>query len=100
MRTIVFTPDAHDDIDTAHHWYEQRRAGLGATFESAIEAALAQVQRAPERLPLTVEPFRRVAVRRFPHHIYYRFDAQRIVVLLVFRTAQDPAKALGRLSAH
>lgn len=35
-----------------------------------------------------------------PGHAYFTADDRRLTVLLVFHTAQDPAKVFGRLTSH
>lgn len=100
MRALVFSPEAFDDLQQAWHWYEARRAGLGAELEAAIETALLPARRTPEAFPLLEGRFRRVVVRRFPYHLYFISDDRQITVLLVFHTAQDPAKVFGRLTSH
>lgn len=100
MRALVFTPEAFDDLRRACHWYDARRAGLGAQLESAVEAALLPALHSPESFPLLEGRFRRVVVRRFPYHAYVTADDRQLTVLLVFHTAQDPAKVFGRLTSH
>jgi plasmid stabilization system protein ParE len=99
-RRLILTPEALDDLRAARQWYEQRRAGLGAAFELAIEATLTRVQRLPEGHPVVTPPFRRANVRRFPYTVLYRVDPEAVVVALVFHTAQDPVQALSRLRQH
>jgi len=45
---LILTPEAFEDIREARQWYEQRRHGLGAAFELALEAVLTQLQRRPQ----------------------------------------------------
>ena len=66
MREIVLTPRALDDILAAKLWYEERRPGLGSSFERSIEAALMRMQRLPLSFPDLAPPFRRAIVKRFP----------------------------------
>jgi plasmid stabilization system protein ParE len=44
----------------------------------------------PEAHAKVYHDVRRVLVRRFPYSIYYRFRADRIVVLAVFHNKRDP----------
>jgi plasmid stabilization system protein ParE len=99
-RRLILTPEAFDDIRAARSWYEQRREGLGAAFDLALEATLMRLQRMPEAHPLVAPPFRRAVVRRFPYEVFYRLDADTAVIVLVFHTAQDPTRALSRLRQH
>ena len=100
MRALVLTPEAFDDLRVASRWYEERRRGLGATFEQAIDAALMRMQRVPLSFPAVDESFRRAIVKRFPYDIYFSFDDQRVLVVLVIHTARDPKVILERLRRH
>ncbi len=99
-RELVLAPEAFDDLRTAYRWYEERRRGLGAAFEQAVEAVLTRIQRAPESSPEVAPPFRRAIVRRFPYDRYCTFDDRQVLVVLVFHTARDPAAILRRLGQH
>jgi plasmid stabilization system protein ParE len=44
----------------------------------------------PETHAKVYQDVRRALVRRFPYSIYYRFRADRIVVLAVFHNKRDP----------
>jgi len=98
-RRLILTPEAFADIRAARRWYEERRKGLGTAFELALEATLSRLQRMPEAHPLVLPPFRRAVIRRFPYEVFYR-DADDIVIVMVFHTAQDPARAIERLRQH
>lgn len=98
-RRLIFTPEAFEDVRAAYLWYEQRREGLGAAFELALEATLSRVQRRPEAHPMVLPPFRRAVVRRFPYEVFFR-TADDILVVMVFHTAQDPARARIRLQGR
>jgi len=100
MRDLTFTAGALDDAIAARCWYESKREGLGAEFENALEAALGRIRRSPEAGKPIDPPFRRVALRRFPYEVFYEFDPQRVLVVLVFHTARNPASALARLQGH
>jgi plasmid stabilization system protein ParE len=97
MRALVLTPEAFDDLRTARRWYEEQHAGLGAAFELAIEATLTRIQRMPTGFPEVAPPLRRAIIRRYPYDVYYEFNDREIVVVLVFHTAQNPARLLQRL---
>lgn len=97
MRELVLTPEAFDDLHSAYRWYEEKRPGLGADFERVVEATLTRIQRMPAGSPEVAPPFRRAVVRRYPYDIYYTFDEQQVLVVLIFHTARDPAASLARL---
>lgn len=97
MRELVLAPEAFDDLRAACRWYEERRGGLGAAFERAVEAVFTRIQRSPHSSPEVAAPFRRAIVRHFPYDIYYSFDERQVLVVLVFHTARDPQTMLRRL---
>ena len=100
MRRLILTPGAFDDVRSAKRWYDSQREGLGITFESALEATLERIRRMPQTGKPIQPPFRRATLRRFPYEVFYEFDPQRILVVLVFHTSRDPAAALARLHEH
>jgi len=104
MKPLFFTPSARNDLRDARRWYEAQRLGLGAAFDLAIEATLTRVQRMPAAHaivePRSLPAMRCAVVRRFPYEIYYLEEEARVVILLVFHTAQDPARAAARLRQH
>ena len=100
MHKLVLTPGAFDDLRGATRWYEEKRSGLGATFEQAIDAAPMRLQRVPLSFPAVDDSFRRSIVKRFPYDIYFSFDDQRVLVVLVIHTARDPKAVLERLRRH
>ena len=100
MRELIFTPQAFDDARAAQQWYDRQREGLGAAFVNALEAAVDRLRRMPDAGKPIEAPFRRVALRRFPYEIFYEFDAHRVLIVLVFHTAREPAAAHARLREH
>ena len=97
MRQLVFSREAGADIKAAYRWYEAQQPGLGREFRVAVEAVTSRIQRAPESFRLASDPFHRAMVRRFPFEVFYEYDAERVVVHLVFHTSQDPTKWRERL---
>jgi len=104
MKPLFFTPSARNDLRDARRWYEAQRLGLGAAFDLAIEATLTRIQRMPAAHamvgPHSLPAMRCAVVRRFPYEIYYQDEEARVVILLVFHTAQNPARAVARLRHH
>ena len=100
MRDLTFAASALDDSIAARCWYESKREGLGAEFQDALETVLERIRRSPQTGKPINPPFRRVALRRFPYEVFYEFDPQRVLVVLVFHTARNPASALARLQGH
>jgi plasmid stabilization system protein ParE len=87
---LVFRPEARDEIDEAYAWYEHQRAGLGEEFLSAIRDVLDRIQETPEAHAQVYRDVRRGVTRRFPYGVFYRVEADRIVVLAVYHSRRDP----------
>ena len=97
MRQLIFALAAVDDAVAARRWYELQRDGLGAAFDIALEATLERLRRTPLAGKPTDAGLRRISLRRFHYEVFYDRDADRVVVILVFHTARNPALALARL---
>jgi plasmid stabilization system protein ParE len=100
MRELAFTSRSSKDFRQARRWYEEQREGLGAKFMDAAHATLMHIQRAPLSFQEVFAPFRRAVIRRFPYELFYTFDDHRVLVVMLFHTARDPAIALARLRNH
>lgn len=66
MLSLIVRPDAEADITDAAVWYETQSPGLGSEFIRSVDACLADVARAPHRLPVIRRNMRRALLRRFP----------------------------------
>ena len=87
---VVFRRAARAEFDSAALWYEERQSGLGSQFTSEIDHAVALASTHPDRYPVKHGEVRCVHVRRFPYSVYFRPEADRIVVLAVFHARRDP----------
>ena len=90
-RKVVFRPAARAESDGAALWYEDRQAGLGVRFVAEIDQAVGLASSHPERFPVKHGEIRCVQARRFPYSVFYRIEADRIVVLAIFHARRDPA---------
>jgi len=80
-----------DEIDDAHDWYEQRRAGLGSDFLDNVQDTLAQIVANPARFGFAEADIREAPLTRFPYAVYYRVLPDRIRVLAVYHTSRNPS---------
>jgi plasmid stabilization system protein ParE len=88
---VILRRVARRELDEAGDWYEQRRAGLGERFVAAVERVFEEAAANPERYPEVMNGVREALVHRFPYCVYYREEADCIVILAVFHTARDPS---------
>jgi plasmid stabilization system protein ParE len=87
---LVVHSAAEADIADAALWYEARATGLGADFVRAVDVALAEIQRMPERFPVVHQQCRRALLRRFPYAVYFVPSADRISVVACMHARRDP----------
>jgi len=99
-RSVVFRPEAEDEVLETRRWYEERREGLGAEFASAVDAIVERIVASPLAFPCAYGETRRAVLRRFPHALYFRVLADgAIVVLALLWTPFHCPKVLGSLPA-
>jgi toxin ParE1/3/4 len=94
---VFFGPEAQEDLDQAIEWYEKQRAGLGTQLLAAVREVIERLQWRPESYPITLRGTRRALTRRFPYHVIYRVEAERIVIVAVFHSSRDPQGWHGRV---
>jgi toxin ParE1/3/4 len=87
---VVFRPEAVADLQAAVTWYEARRPGLGADFEAALDADLALLRETPRAFPVVLRDLRKLLLRRFPYAIYFRLEADEVVIRGVLHLRQHP----------
>jgi toxin ParE1/3/4 len=90
VNSPVISPEAEADLEEAKAWYDRQRTGLGDEFMLCVEDALDRVLRMPLATAPIFEDVRRVLVRRFPYGVYYKVDADLIVVIAVYHTRRNP----------
>jgi plasmid stabilization system protein ParE len=88
---VVFRRAARAEFDAAALWYEDRQAGLGTQFVSEINRVVDLVSNHPERFPTKHLEIRCAQARRFPYSVFFRPEANRVVVLAVFHARRNPA---------
>jgi plasmid stabilization system protein ParE len=93
---ISLRPTARAEYASAVRWYEDQQPGLGAEFETAVEAVLTIAAGQPDRYPVVVRDIREAPVGRFPYCVYYRVRSARLVVVAVFHQSRDPGEWQSR----
>jgi plasmid stabilization system protein ParE len=93
---VTFHYAARAEFIEASAWYESKRSGLALEFMEEIERCVLSAAESPYRFPAVHEDIRRVLVQRFPYSVFFRPEANRIVILAVFHSKRAPAVWLGR----
>src|SRR5262245_244673 len=89
---LSFHPAVRDEADDGYRWYEARQTGLGQDFLDEVEeAVLAKIVPNSARFGFADKDIREGLLPRFPYAIYYRVLTNRIRVLSLFHTEQDPS---------
>ncbi len=94
---IRLLPEARDEFDEATDWYEQKQAGLGATFVARVRDVLNRIAVNPQLHAVVYQDVRKAVVRQFPYVVLYREEAGEVLVVAVFHTARDPGVWQGRI---
>ena len=97
MISVVFEPEAEQDITEAYDWYECQRVGLGERFLAAIEESLERITQHPEACPLVEFDVRRALLRTFPYSLIFRDSNDTLFVVACFHGKRDPAVWRRRL---
>jgi plasmid stabilization system protein ParE len=90
-KSVIFHPEARLEFEEAADWYEQRRAGLGAEFVTAVRFKVQQLRVAPE-LWRSVRGVRRALVARFPYAVVYRETSHDVLeIVAIAHLSRQPA---------
>jgi plasmid stabilization system protein ParE len=92
-----FLSAALADVGEAFRWYEMQRPGLGEDFVDAVDGAVEEIVEHPEACPAFYRNARRCLLARFPYCLYYRVEAEGVIVVACMHAARDPERHRGRL---
>jgi plasmid stabilization system protein ParE len=87
---VVFRRAARQDYAAAVAWYESKRAGLGAEFAIEIRRRLVAAPKVLKSGVIVEGNVRRMKIRRFPFHIFYRIRGGQLVVIAIFHARRNP----------
>ncbi|MEW6173534.1 MAG: type II toxin-antitoxin system RelE/ParE family toxin [Bacillota bacterium] len=90
MKSVVFLPEAEQEILEAAIYYESRASGLGIDYLSEVERAVQAVADSPHTWPIIEGELRRRLVRRFPFVILYRVEPEEVVVVAIAHLRRKP----------
>lgn len=97
MLPVALLPEAAEEWDDATDFYENRSAGLGEEFRSAVLAIFDAIAENPRKFPRTVRHYRRAVLRRFPYVVFFTVEQDGILVVAVLHGRRDPAVIKERL---
>lgn len=88
---VVLRPDARNDIDDARAWYEAQQVGRGDAFVDEVADELTLIEQNPYQHGLVRKKLRAAPLAVSKFIIFYRIEANHIVVTAVMHAAADPA---------
>ena len=97
MSRVSFLGAAYLDIRAAFEWYDAQRPGLGDDFIAAVDTGLHAVLAFPDAHPAVHRDTRRFLIERFPYALFYRVDADGLVVIACLHAARDSETQTARL---
>jgi plasmid stabilization system protein ParE len=92
VRRLRIAPEAEEELGEAAAWYEAKRPGLGVELVAMVDRAFEEMAGDPFVCGLWREdrPYRRKVLTRFPYVIFFRVDADAIVVIAVAHAKRRP----------
>jgi len=89
VTVLVWRVEALQDFETAFHWYDEQRDGLGSEFARDVDIQAAALLRFPRAHPVVFQDARRTILKRFPFGVYYLIEEAQVVVLAVLHMKRD-----------
>lgn len=83
MAEVNFLPGASSDYDDAFNWYFSRSESAAEGFEEAVELAITEIVKAPDRWPLCDNRHRQHLLKRYPDSLVYRLAGDTVLVVAV-----------------
>lgn len=98
MTLPVFIRQAAElDLAEAEDRYEEQRQGLGTEFRAQVDDLLAALSTHPQLFPVRYRGNRRAVLRRFPYLLWYRVEADAVILLACIHAKRHPRVARARL---
>lgn len=96
---IVFTRQAHSDLELAFAWYENERTGLGWEFRNEIALCIDKLADERVSYPVYFGAVRKLHVARFPYLLYYKkYPRKKIIaVAAVLHERRNPDEIRKRM---
>ena len=99
MKSVLFHPEAEEEMLAAAQFYQERAEGLGARFLTAVREAVERISLHPKASQVIHgRGVRGGAVRTFPYSVLYVERTADILVLAVMHHRRRPSYWRERLS--
>lgn len=88
----LISPEARDDIEDAHTWYESQATGRGDAFLVELAEMISRLRATPEMHGRVRGETRAALLPTSQFIVYYRIEPDRIRVIAVQHASADPRK--------
>jgi plasmid stabilization system protein ParE len=96
-RVLEIHPAALAEAEEAARYYAERSLGAAVAFAAELDAAIAEIERAPHALLRHVHDTHRILLRRYPFAIIFRLEEQRILIVAIAHGNRRPGYWARRL---
>ncbi len=90
--SLIVKPEAELDTLKSAKWYEKRQKNLGVRFLEEVEEKLNLITQNPLHYQVRYKDTRLALVEHFPYAIHFILEENKIIVLAVLGTREDPEK--------
>ena len=97
MDTVIFLPQAEEEMNAAAQYYESQSQGLGSDFLLEVERTTEAISSNPKAAPTIRNGIRRRLLRRFPFGLLYKIEEDQILILAVMHHRRRPGYWRDRL---
>jgi plasmid stabilization system protein ParE len=97
IKPIEVDPAALDEAREAFRWYAKRSLRAADAFMAELDAAVAAIQRDPERFGPFMHGCRKWLLKRYPYLIVYRELVEKIQIVAVAHGRRRPGYWLARV---
>ena len=88
--TLIVKPEAELDILKSAKWYEKKQGNLGVRFLDEVEEKLRLITQNPLHYQVRYKATRLALVGHFPYAIHFIIEEEKVIVLAVLGTREDP----------
>lgn len=97
MNSAEFHPGADQELGEVALYYERQADGLGRDFLAEFDRTLAFLLQFPGAGRVIGNRSRRVSLQRFPYHVIYHIDPDRVFILAVAHHRRLPGYWRSRI---
>lgn len=90
MNTVVFLPQAEEEMNAAAQYYESQSQALGSEFLIEVERTTEGISSNPKAAPTIRNGIRRRLLRRFPFGLLYKIEENQILILAAMHLRRRP----------